>query len=198
MHNLKRHLLLAATLMLPTLGLSAQNKAQSRSIAHETELAVTYSAQMGNSIAGNQFWMPTGAGAELSMQFFRGFSGVVNVTGSHVDNINGSGVGLTLFTTTGGVRYTAQTDDQALAIWGEALFGDSHGSNSLFPTSTGTTSSANSFATKVGGGWDLRLDKHLAVRPVEMFWVRTQFPNGGTNVQNNYQIGAGLIWRIRR
>jgi hypothetical protein len=34
---------------------------------------------------------------------------------------------------------------------------------------------------KVGGGFDLRLGHHLAFRPIQASWLRTQFPNESTN-----------------
>jgi hypothetical protein len=43
---------------------------------------------------------------------------------------------------------------------------------------------------------DIRLSKHLAVRALEAGWLRTQFPNAGSNVQNNLTLGGGVVFRL--
>lgn len=65
-----------------------------------------------------------------------------------------------------------------------------------FPAAGGASSDANTFALLVGGGVDLRLSRRFAVRPIQAEWVRTQFPNATTNVQNSLRLGAGVVFRI--
>jgi hypothetical protein len=50
-------------------------------------------------------------------------------------------------------------------------------------------------AAKVGGGLDLKLSHHVSVRLVEANWLRTQLPNSTTNVQNDVELGAGIVFR---
>jgi len=69
--------------------------------------------------------------------------------------------------------------------------------NSVFPNPGGANESANSLALYVGGGVNLRLKDHLALRALEADWLRTQMPNATTNVQNNLRVGAGLIYRFK-
>jgi len=69
--------------------------------------------------------------------------------------------------------------------------------NSVFPNPAGANESANSLALYVGGGVNLRLKDHLALRALEADWLRTQMPNATTNVQNNLRVGAGLIYRFK-
>jgi peptidoglycan-associated lipoprotein len=44
-----------------------------------------------------------------------------------------------------------------------------------------------------GGGVDIGLSRHIALRLVQADYVRIQLPNSITNVQNNFRLGAGII-----
>ncbi len=48
-----------------------------------------------------------------------------------------------------------------------------------------------------GGGFDLRISRHLAIRPVEADYVLTLLPNGVNGTQNNLRLSAGVILRIK-
>ena len=50
---------------------------------------------------------------------------------------------------------------------------------------------------KAGGGMNLNLKPHLALRLFEADYLRTQLPNSTNNAQNNLQLGAGLVLRFR-
>ena len=69
--------------------------------------------------------------------------------------------------------------------------------NSVFPERAGASDSGNSLALYIGGGVNLRLKDHLALRAFEADWLRTQMPNATTNVQNNLRLGAGLIYKFK-
>jgi hypothetical protein len=58
---------------------------------------------------------------------------------------------------------------------------------------TGALDEWNSFALQVGGGVDMRIAHRFAVRAIQADWIRTQFPNGVTNVQNTLRLGAGVV-----
>lgn len=161
----------------------------------EVDLAVTYTAQRSSLTTGNFFWRQGGS-FELSTEMYRGLGIVINVAGSEVKNIQGSGIDLDTLTTIFGPRYTWHHHAGKVAVFGQGQIGESHGWNSLFPATGGATSDFNTFALQVGGGLDLRLGRHFAVRPVQADWIRTQFPNGTTNVQNNLRLGAGMVLRI--
>jgi hypothetical protein len=48
----------------------------------------------------------------------------------------------------------------------------------------------------IGGGVNVALRHRLALRAFEADWLRTQLPDGTTNVQNNLRLGAGLVFRF--
>jgi hypothetical protein len=84
--------------------------------------------------------------------------------------------------------------------FGEVLVGGAHTNlyRNLFSaagaSSVGTSN--NAFAMAVGGGIDIRLNKHISFRPFQMDYVLTTFKDplvpGGNNHQNNWRYLAGL------
>ena len=147
----------------------------------EIDLAVTYLAQRSNLTPGQFFWRQ-GGDFELSTQGPHGLGIAMNIAGSEATNILGSGIDLNTFTTTFGPRYTWH--HHKVSVFGQGLIGESHAWNSFFPQTGGAVTTFDTFALQVGGGVDLRLGRHFAVRPIQAGWVRTDFPNATTNVQN--------------
>lgn len=163
-------------------------------------VAVTYNATHAGATGGSDFWMQGGS-VEIEGRFYRGLGVVADVSGFHAANINSSGVSLDMVTTTFGPRYTWQPAWQPAhrryEIFGQVLAGDANGFNSIFPTPTAAITSSNSLALNMGGGMNIALSPRLALRALQANWVRTQFPNATTNVQNNLSLGAGLVFRFR-
>jgi hypothetical protein len=84
----------------------------------------------------------------------------------------------------------------------EFLFGGAH--TNLYGnlvTATGvrnTNPSNNAFALAVGGGFDIRLNKTIAIRPFQMDYLLTRFGNplipGGNHNQNNFRYSGGVVF----
>jgi hypothetical protein len=167
------------------------------------DLAVTYDALHTNHLTAQEFWMQGGA-VELGARLYRGLGIAARVEGLHAGANSANGEPLSLVIPVFGPRYTMVSRSHKYAIFGEALAGESKGFNSLFSlgsgtvgsATAGTTSSANALAVDVGGGVDLRLSHHLAIRAIRASYLHTQFPNTTTNVQNSLSIGAGFIFRF--
>lgn len=161
---------------------------------------MTYTEQYSNLVSTPTFWY-VGGSAEISAQYCRGFGLAGNVAGTQTGNTVNSGVGLSVVTVTFGPRYTfyyplGVERKKSLAIFGQGLVGSAWSFNSYFPSSTGATRDASSLALQVGGGIDFGLSGHRAIRAVQADWLRTQLPNGTTNVQNTLRLGAGSVFRI--
>ena len=184
---------MVCTLLLSGIAMTAKGQLQTHH--QEVDLAITYATEHSNLTSGGNFWRQ-GGGAELSAEVFHGFGVAANVTGTHIKDINNSNVPLTTITATFGPRYTWST--KKLAVFGQGLIGESRGIDGVFPSSTGALSEWNSFALQVGGGVDLRIARHFAIRPIQADWIRTQFPNGGTDVQNSLRLAAGAVLRLGR
>src|ERR1700681_3097546 len=98
------------------------------------------------------------------------------------------------------------------AIFAHALFGEAHsslGAGVSVPIiggiSTGLTS-ANAFAMAFGGGIDIGLTRHLAIRAVQVDYIRTQFnaidalttglSSSLGNRQNSFRYSTGIVFRF--
>lgn len=165
----------------------------------EVDLAATYTEQYSNLVSTPTFWHGGGS-VEISAQYYRGFGLAGNIAGTQTGNAADSGVGLSVVTATFGPRYTfdrpfGMERKKSLAIFGQGLVGTAWGFNSYFPSSTGATWDASSLALQVGGGVDFG-SRHWAIRAFQADWLRTQLPNGTTNVQNTLRLGAGIVFRI--
>ena len=155
--------------------------------------AVTYNAGGSNLVTTQRFWLQ-GGGAELSATFYRGFGAAVSVIGLHTSD-GGEDIPVNFITTTFGPRYdwAHNFGSRKLVLFGQGLIGEANGFSGLYPSPSGATDSADSLALQVGGGADLHFSHHLGLRIVQADWIRTQFPNSGSNVQNNLRLGAGII-----
>jgi outer membrane immunogenic protein len=161
------------------------------------DVAVVYNPLITNIVGGNSFLMQGGS-VQVHGQFWHGLGVVADVSGLHTASTSGSsGVGLDMVTATFGPRYTWSPAHRRYAVFGQVLVGEANGMNSVFPNPEGANDSANSLALYVGGGVNVPLNDHLAVRALEADWLRTQMPNATTNVQNNLRLGAGLIYRFK-
>jgi hypothetical protein len=185
--------IMATALTAQTTPLARQVPADS--LGH-LEVAVNYNAMRANVITGDTFWIQGGS-VQVHGQFWRGLGVVADVAGQHTTNINSSGVALDMVTVTFGPRYTWSPAHSRYSLFGEGLVGDAFAYNGLFPTISGPSTSSSDLAVKTGGGMNLSLSRHVALRAFEALWLRTQLPNTTTNVQNNLQLGAGIVVRVK-
>lgn len=201
MHVRSRNfLLLVASLLVPA-GLMAQGKtARDTSGRREIEVAVTYAGQYSNLVSTPTFWQSGGSG-EVSAQIYHHWGVAAKITGTQTASAANSGNGLTMITANFGPRYTYSLPigaerKRTLTIFGEGLVGPAWGFNSYFPTSSGIQANHVSFALQVGGGVDIGLSRHFGIRAFQADWLRTEFPNGATNVQNNLRLAAGIVFNL--
>jgi hypothetical protein len=93
------------------------------------------------------------------------------------------------------------------ALFGEALAGSSAGVSLPFIGGLNTrVNSANAFAMAFGGGLDLNLGRHFAIRPAELDLVRTYFSptdalttglsSSTSGVQNFLRYSGGIVFRF--
>jgi hypothetical protein len=190
--------ILSMTMMLTVGAAAAQGEPNA-----PIDLAVTYDTLHTNHITAQNFWMQGGA-VELGARAYRGLSIAARVEGLHAGTNSTTGEPLSLVTAVFGPRYTIETRSHRYAIFGEGLAGISNGFHSLFSegsgpvgsVNAGTTSSSNALAVDVGGGLDVSLNHRFAVRAFRASYLRTQFPNTTTNVQNSLSLSAGVVVRF--
>lgn len=148
-----------------------------------------------SAIGGSIFWTQGGS-IQANGQVYRNLGVTADISGSHAGNIQSSGVGLSMVTATFGPCYTWKPDRTRYAFYGQALVGVANAFDSVFPAPGGVTTSSESLALKVGGGLNISLTRRIALRALEADWLRTQFPNSSANVQNNCQLGTGVVLRF--
>lgn len=97
------------------------------------------------------------------------------------------------------------------SVFGHALFGAAHSSLNAgvsVPILGGISApldSSNAFAMAFGGGIDIGLSRHFAIRAAQVDLIRTNFNtlksltglNTGTSTnQNNFRYSGGVVWRF--
>lgn len=98
------------------------------------------------------------------------------------------------------------------SVFGHALFGQQHASLSAgvsAPIIGGISApidSANAFAMAFGGGVDIGLSKHFAIRAAQLDYIRTSFNSTDAlafglstdlnNHQNSFRYSGGVVWRF--
>jgi Outer membrane protein beta-barrel domain len=184
-------LLLGAMAITPLAAHGAPSVEQGR-----FEVAMTYNPVHSNTAGNNSFWMQGGS-VQVEGRFWRGLGVVADIAGTHAGNINSSGVGLDMVTSMFGPRYTWIPAHHKLAVFGEGLVGVANGFNSVFPFASGASTSANGLAVLVGGGANVEISRHFAIRAIEADWLHTQLPNGTSGVQDNLRLGAGVVLRFK-
>lgn len=115
------------------------------------------------------------------------------VTGQHANDISLLGQDITLLTFAAGPK--VQLNGHKFVPFGEVLVGGAHGSDSYFPTGTTSSPTASSFAVQAGGGVDYLLTSRFAVR-VQAYYLKTEFPNGTNDEQNELMAGVGLVYHF--
>ena len=118
-------------------------------------------------------------------------SGVADFGGYHNGNILGTHTDGTLSTYLFGPRVSYRSFHRILPF-GQALFGVAHaGANVL-----GTSTTRNAFGMALGGGVDYRLNNRFSIRPLQVDYLLTRFPEGTSSMnrnQNNLRASAGVV-----
>lgn len=115
-------------------------------------------------------------------------------TMGHAGDISALGQDLTLSTFTVGPRFTYRLHH--ISIFGDVLVGGARGTGSYFPSATGSSTTASSFAYSTGGGIDIPLTKRIGWRVVDAEYLHTSLPNGTNNSQNQMEISTGIVFHF--
>jgi peptidoglycan-associated lipoprotein len=190
MFHIRRSLALLTVVAI--FGTIAHAQTQAKDVHKEgVSLALSYDTLGGSTTHSSSFTTQGGA-AEVNYSFFHGLGATASVLGLHADSI-GSGVPVNMVIVTFGPSYTYSHRRANLFVHG--LVGRVNAFDGLYPQGGGASSSANSLALQAGGGIDVGLSRHVAVRLVQLDYVRTQLPNSLTSVQNSMRLGVGMVLR---
>ena len=191
MNKLTRIFVYALLPLLPPAALAQKPK-------NTLDVTVMFTELRANAPVGGCgcFWMSGGTG-EIAIPIWRNFSAVAQVNGQRTGNIPNFNVGLSLLNGLGGLRMRVPTHT-LLQPYGQVLFGGVHGFDSYFPGPVGKlpTSYDTSFAMAIGGGVDLAVSRHIWIRAVQADYHYSELRNLQGNRQNQFRIGAGIVFRV--
>jgi peptidoglycan-associated lipoprotein len=160
------------------------------------DVGVDYNYVRTNAPAGGCGCIALNGGSGwVAFNFSHSVGIVGEIASQHASNISGSGADLTLTSYLAGPRYT-WAHARHFAPFAQVLLGGAHASGGLAPGNSGLPGSANAFAMIAGGGLDIRLTRHIALRAFEADYYLTRFDNGVNDHQNNLRIAAGVILRF--
>lgn len=174
--------------------LCAQSLPSGKAPPAQLEVTLAYSADRGGGSANSNFWMEGGK-AEFSAAFTRSFSMVGEIAGLHANNINSANGSIGLISYLIGPRISYRGYSR-FTPFGQLLIGGVYGFDAYFPNSNGLIGSPDGFAMAAGGGVNVPISRHLAIRPVQADYFQTYLPNGASNRENNLRLGAGIVFRI--
>jgi hypothetical protein len=194
--TIRGRLLLASACLIFGRHLWGQLNGPESQASPRLEVAVLYDSLLSNVVRADRFWMQGGS-IQVDGQFWHGLCAEADISGFHAQNANSAGVGLDMVTTTFGPRYRWSPVHHRYSFFSHALVGEANGFNSIFPGAGSASSSTNGLALQLGGGMDLLVRHRLLMRVFEADWLRTEMPNGDTNVQNNVRLAAGVVVRFR-
>jgi opacity protein-like surface antigen len=185
------------TVKVPRARAQEQQPSTPRFQVTSTDLAITYTTEKAKVITpgGGNFWLQ-GASVNAAVTFFHGFGVATNLTADYVSRI-APGVSLGKIAFMAGPRYTLHMGSKhERRFFAEGLAGGVRGFDSVFPTASGFSDRASAFSMQVGGGMDVALSKHFALRAFEADWVRTLLPNNGANTQDQLRLAIGLSYHM--
>jgi hypothetical protein len=120
-----------------------------------------------------------------------------DLTAGRAGDISSNHYGLTLSAYTVGARYMVPLRKIPLRPFADALVGVSHVNGSLVQgANTSVQNASASFALKMGGGVDVRLNSHLSLRLAEIDYLLTDFDNGISNRQNILRMSSGGVFHF--
>lgn len=194
--------ILGVAMMLEMAASSVAQAKPAANVQHQSslEVALSYNAAISQDTAHSSFWMQ-GGDVQIYGRVYGPVGIVADVSGLHAGSTKSSSSGtsiarLDLIVVTFGPRFTRQFAEGRYEFFGQGLVGVANGLHGVFPSPSGASSSGESMAVKAGGGVTVRLNRHLALRPIEINWFRTQLRNSTDNVQNNLALGTGIVARF--
>ena len=208
---MRKSAVLTLVMFFPLL-LTAQIGARAAAVENENRVTVfggySYLRNASNSFSGFD--------GQGTFNFNRYLGVTADVSGASLTPFSGSALGFSgsarqrIYNYLFGPTVTANVGKSA--FFAHALFGEAHsslGAGVNIPIiggfSTGLTS-ANAFAMAFGGGVDIGLTRHFAIRAAQVDYLRTQFnatdalltglSSSLGNRQNSMRYSAGVVFRF--
>lgn len=188
---MRRSFSLATLLFLAMFGPLRQTNAQDNTSKIDVYGGYDYVRFNVNSNVGGvpptQTFNANGGGSQLQYNANGWFGVVADLDGYYVSTPPRAGAFSYLF----GPRVNSRRDK--IKPFAQAIFG-----GPLATGGIGEAGAENHFAMAVGGGIDFKVSEHFSVRPVQVDYFMTKFPDGLNNRQNNFRFGTGIVFRFGR
>jgi hypothetical protein len=158
----------------------------------QADISVDYSYVRANSAAGGNAFNLQGGSASFAFYFHK-YLGLVADVGGYDFGGQPAGLSAQMYTYMFGPRLTLRKSFR-FSPYAQALFG---GGRLNASTST-VQAGENAFVMSLGGGIDVGVSHHIAIRAVQGEYLMTRFANiAGIGVtQNNFRISAGVVLRF--
>lgn len=139
-----------------------------------------------------------GGGLSGSWNFHGPWSAVVDFSAEHGSGAPPAGDSLTLTSFLAGARYQIAQPwlkgNHKPAPFAQILLGGAHAGGG----EAGVADGSYRFATRIGGGIDVLINSHFAVRAIQLDYYLTTFANATNDHQNNLLVGVGVVYRWSR
>lgn len=181
------------SLVLLTCGFAITSRAQQPSASvPQFEVAGAYSYIRANSGNLNGAFNLNGGSGSLTYNATDRIS-VIGEFGAYRFSGLPSGLTSTMYTYLFGPRISFRRTGR-ITLFAQGLLGGGR----LNASSGGVDAGENSFAMVLGGGADLKLRGHFAIRLVEADYLLTRFEkvSGSSATQNNVRFSSGLVFRF--
>src|SRR6185437_14777239 len=217
-----RAILFSALLSLPMLSFAQQETSQvaTRGTLYGGYSLLHSSNDLGStSIGSSNFNLGGSLGgweAQGTYNFTRHFGATADFSGNSKQLAGVSGLGFSagtqqhMYNMLFGPTVTGYFGKSS--VFGHALFGAAHASLNAgvsAPIVGGISApldSANAFAMAFGGGIDIGITRHFAIRAAQVDFIRTNFnsldalasgfASSTSNNQNNFRYSGGVVWRF--
>lgn len=146
----------------------------------------------------NPYFMLRGARVDLGYSLVRGMGLAISASGLSTVNLRGS-LDVEQIALMAGPRYTwnwghitPTAINRKGGVFVEGKVGYVIATSGAYPVNGTVVDHASSLTYLGGAGINLHLYDRFDLRPVGVEYVRTQLPNGGTNVQNSLRLSTGI------
>lgn len=189
----------SSTILLSALLVSGVVASAQETSTPVAEVGLSYSYTRVNPGGALSSYNANGGYGYAEYNFNKVFGLVGELGANHVGDVNGFQVGNTTFEYLFGPRFNWRHSRFTPYI--QALVGGERFSNGFNPAAADPRlfASQNNFAAALGGGLDIAVTNHIAVKPFQLEWITTQFNNSAANlnyVQNNLRYSAGVVFRF--
>jgi len=185
------------TLISALLAFGIAASAQEITETPRLEVGLNYSFTHVNPGAGLSSYNTNGGFGDVEYNLNKTFGIVADLGATRVGTTNGIAFNNTSFEYLFGPR--ANFRHGRFNPYVQALFGGQRYSNGFNPGASSPVLgvSQNNFAMAFGGGLDIAVNNHFAVRPFQVDYLATQVAPGNVNyLQNNLRYSAGVVLRL--